>query len=228
MELRPGLKDIHRQAALMHAHITLSLLCGLRTEEARALRRAHADPDGDPAARPPVPPHVVRHPEAGPRARRDHDRTVPPHPRPPRSGSTRAPHLVRGPGRRTARGRGRLAGHRAGAHHPPGCRAGRGQRPQDVQAHLHRGRDRGRLDPARAAHLLRQPDEPPRGQHRGDRPPRRHPPPGQPRSSTAGNCGPSSPPAPRSWTNSSQEPSPSRPPGGPPRTRTSQPGSSGT
>ena len=59
MELRPGLKDVRRPAALMHAHITLSLLCGLRTEEARALRRAHADPDGDPAARPPVPPHIA-------------------------------------------------------------------------------------------------------------------------------------------------------------------------
>jgi hypothetical protein len=34
------------------------------------------------------------------------------------------------------------------------------------------------------------------------------PPPGQPRSSTAGNCGRSSPRAPRSWTSSSQEPSP--------------------
>ena len=27
----------------MHAYITLSLLCGLRTEEARALRWAHVD-----------------------------------------------------------------------------------------------------------------------------------------------------------------------------------------
>ena len=38
MELRPGLKDVRRPAALMHAYITLSLLCGLRTEEAGALR----------------------------------------------------------------------------------------------------------------------------------------------------------------------------------------------
>jgi integrase len=37
MELRPGLKDVRRPAELMHAYITLSLLCGLRTEEARAL-----------------------------------------------------------------------------------------------------------------------------------------------------------------------------------------------
>jgi integrase len=58
MELRPGLKDVRRPAELMHACITLSLLCGLRTEEARALRWAHVDLDGDPAARPPVPPHV--------------------------------------------------------------------------------------------------------------------------------------------------------------------------
>ena len=43
----------------MHAYIVLSLLCGLRTEEARALRWAHVDLDGDPAARPPVPPHIA-------------------------------------------------------------------------------------------------------------------------------------------------------------------------
>src|SRR5882724_1245315 len=58
MELRPGLKDVRRPAALMHAYITLSLLCGIRTEEARALRWTHVDLDGDPQARPPVPPHV--------------------------------------------------------------------------------------------------------------------------------------------------------------------------
>lgn len=59
MELHPGLKDVRRPAALMHAYIVLSLLCGLRTEEARALRWAHVDLDGDPAAAPPVPPHVA-------------------------------------------------------------------------------------------------------------------------------------------------------------------------
>jgi integrase len=59
MELRPGLKDVRRPAALIHAYIVLSLLCGLRTEEARALRWAHVDLDGDPEARPPVPPHVA-------------------------------------------------------------------------------------------------------------------------------------------------------------------------
>jgi integrase len=59
MELRPGLKDVRRPAALMHAYITLSLLTGIRTEEARALRWVHVDLDGDPAARPAVPPHVA-------------------------------------------------------------------------------------------------------------------------------------------------------------------------
>jgi integrase len=59
MELRPGLKDVRRPAELMHAYITLSLLCGLRTEEARALQWAHVDLNGAPAARPPVPPHVA-------------------------------------------------------------------------------------------------------------------------------------------------------------------------
>jgi integrase len=55
MELRPGLKDVRRPTALMHAYIVLSLLCGLRTEEARALRWAHVDLDGDPDASPPGP-----------------------------------------------------------------------------------------------------------------------------------------------------------------------------
>ena len=59
MELRPGLKDVRRPAELMHAYITLSLLCGLRTEEARALQWAHVALDGDLAASPPVPPHVA-------------------------------------------------------------------------------------------------------------------------------------------------------------------------
>jgi integrase len=57
MELRPGLKDVRRPAELMHAYIVLSLLCGIRTEEARALRWAHVDLDGDPEASPPVPQH---------------------------------------------------------------------------------------------------------------------------------------------------------------------------
>jgi len=40
-------------------NIVLSLLCGIRTEEARALHWAHMNLDGDPATRPPVPPHVA-------------------------------------------------------------------------------------------------------------------------------------------------------------------------
>ena len=59
MELRPGRKDVRRPAELMHAYIVLSLLAGIRTEEARALRWSHVDLDGDPEARPPVPPHVA-------------------------------------------------------------------------------------------------------------------------------------------------------------------------
>ena len=59
MELHPGLKDVRRPAALMYGYIVLSLLCGIRTEEARALRWQHVDLDGDLAARPPVPPHVA-------------------------------------------------------------------------------------------------------------------------------------------------------------------------
>jgi integrase len=43
----------------MHAYIALSLLARIRTEEARALRWQHVDLDGNPAASPPVPPHVA-------------------------------------------------------------------------------------------------------------------------------------------------------------------------
>src|ERR1700722_4262658 len=52
MELHPGLKDVRRPVALMHADIVLSLLAGARTEEARALRWHHVDLNGDPAAAP--------------------------------------------------------------------------------------------------------------------------------------------------------------------------------
>jgi integrase len=59
MELPPGLKDVRRPAALMHAYVVLSLLVGVRTEEARALHWQHVDLDGAPGADPPVPPHVA-------------------------------------------------------------------------------------------------------------------------------------------------------------------------
>lgn len=42
----------------LYAYVVLSLLVGIRTEEARALRWDHVDLDGDPGADPPVPPHV--------------------------------------------------------------------------------------------------------------------------------------------------------------------------
>jgi integrase len=59
MELHPGLKDVRRPAVLMYAYIVLSLLAGLRTEEARALRWQHVNLADDPQAKPPVPPHVA-------------------------------------------------------------------------------------------------------------------------------------------------------------------------
>jgi integrase len=135
LELRPGLKDVRRPAELMHAYIVLSLLCGIRTEEARALRWAHVDLDGDPAARPPVPPHVAVW-----RSVRAHGETK-------TERSRRTLGLPAAPVQALRAWTGsqageRLAGHRAGVHQPPGRRAGRGKRPQDVQAHLHRGRER--------------------------------------------------------------------------------------
>ena len=42
----------------LYAYIVLSLLVGVRTEEARALRWDHVDLEGNPDADPPVPPHV--------------------------------------------------------------------------------------------------------------------------------------------------------------------------
>ena len=42
----------------LYAYVVLSLLVGIRTEEARALRWDHVDLEGDPDADPPVPPHV--------------------------------------------------------------------------------------------------------------------------------------------------------------------------
>jgi hypothetical protein len=58
LELPAGLKDPRRPAALMHAYIVVSLMAGVRTEEARAVWWDHVDLDGDPDADPPVPPHV--------------------------------------------------------------------------------------------------------------------------------------------------------------------------
>jgi integrase len=55
----PGLKDVRRPTALMYAYIVLSLLVGVRTEEARALRWQYVNLDGDPDLEPPVPPHVA-------------------------------------------------------------------------------------------------------------------------------------------------------------------------
>ena len=43
----------------LQAYLALSLMTGIRTEEARALTWEHVDLDGDPAADPPVPPHVA-------------------------------------------------------------------------------------------------------------------------------------------------------------------------
>jgi len=41
------------------AYVILSLTTGIRTEEARALRWDHVELDGNPDARPPVPPHIA-------------------------------------------------------------------------------------------------------------------------------------------------------------------------
>jgi integrase len=50
--------DSTRQESPIYAYVALSLLTGIRTEEARALRWEHVDFDGNPDADPPMPPHV--------------------------------------------------------------------------------------------------------------------------------------------------------------------------
>jgi integrase len=47
------------EGTALHAYVVLSVLIGVRTEEARALKWEHVDLDGDPGAEPPVPPHVA-------------------------------------------------------------------------------------------------------------------------------------------------------------------------
>ena len=42
----------------LHHYIVVSLLTGARTEELRALRWEHVHLDGNPDARPPIPPHI--------------------------------------------------------------------------------------------------------------------------------------------------------------------------
>ena len=172
MELRPGLKDVRRPAALMHAYIVLSLLAGIRTEEARALRWAHVDLDGDPAARPPVPPHVAVW-----RSVRVHGETK-------TERSRRTLGLPAAAVQALRAWTGSQAGERLAAGddwqdtglvftNHLGAALDAGNVRKMFKRVCDRGRDRGRLDTARAADHVRQPDEPPRGQHRGDRPPRR-------------------------------------------------------
>jgi len=46
------------QGDRLFAYLVLSLVTGIRTEEARALRWDHVDLDGDPTTNPPTPPHI--------------------------------------------------------------------------------------------------------------------------------------------------------------------------
>ena len=172
MELRPGLKDVRRPAELMHAYIMLSLLTGIRTEEARALRWAHVDLDGDPAARPPVPPHVAVW-----RSVRVHGETK-------TERSRRTLGLPQVAVQALRAWTGSQAGERLAAGddwqdtglvftNHLGAALDAANVRKMFKRSLHRGRRRGRLDTARAADHLRQPAEPPRRQHRGNRPPGR-------------------------------------------------------
>ena len=98
MELRPGLKDVRlaKRADVRLHRAEPAVRDPHRRSPRPALgpRRPRRRP-----GRPPARPAAHSHLEIGPRPRRDQDRTVPPHPRPPRSSSTRTPYLVRPPGR---------------------------------------------------------------------------------------------------------------------------------
>jgi integrase len=86
MELHPGLKDVRRPAELMYAYIVLSLLCGVRTEEAQALRWQYVALDGDLSASATSCGRVA----IGTHARRDQDRAVTAHARPAPDGAAGA------------------------------------------------------------------------------------------------------------------------------------------
>jgi integrase len=49
----------HASGSTMGAYVLLSLLTGARTEELQALTWSHVDLDGNPRAKPPVPPHMT-------------------------------------------------------------------------------------------------------------------------------------------------------------------------
>ena len=207
MELRPGLKDVRRPAELMHAYITLSLLSGIRTEEARALRWAHVDLDGDPAARPPVPPHVAVW-----RSVRAHGETKTERSRRTLGLPQLAVQALRAwaPARPASGSQPGTTGRTPGWYSPATwaprwtratsarCSSASAPRPGPGTA----GRrascgPRSSACSATAASASRRSPASPGT-----------PPPAPPRSSTAANYDPSSPPAPKSWTNSSQEASP--------------------
>jgi len=111
MELRPGLTDVCRPAALMYAYVVLSLLVGIRTEEARALRWDHVDLVGDLHADPPAPPHVAVWRAVRTQGETKTERSRP-HTRPSPDGGQGTPCAAGKPGTRTAPGRGKVAGHR--------------------------------------------------------------------------------------------------------------------
>jgi len=189
----------------------LSLLAGLRTEEARALRWSHVDLDGDPAGRPTVPPHVAVW-----RSVRVHGET-----KTERSRRTLALPQFSVQALRALRET--QAGERLAAgddwqdtrlvfttHHGAALDAG------NVRKMFKRVCTEADIGDAWTPREL-QTSLVSLMSHHGSAPRRSPassgtPPPAPPRSSTAANYGRSSPPAPRSWTTPSQQPNPPRGP----------------
>ena len=155
----------------MYAYIVLSLLVGVRTEEARALRWDHVNLDGDPQTYPPVPPHVALW-----RSVRDRGETKTKRSRRTLGLPQLAVEALRALRDSQARERA-LAGERwqdtglvFTTHRGTALDAGNVRK---MFKRVCTGRGRRQLDTTRATDLIRQPDEPSRRQHRRDRPPSR-------------------------------------------------------
>jgi integrase len=159
IELRPGLKDVRRPAALMYAYIVLSLLVGIRTEEARALRWDHVDLDGAAAVSPPIPPHVAvwRSVRVYGETKTERSRRTLGLPRMAVE-ALRALLESQAHERAQAEERWQDNGLVFTTHLGAALDAGEGQ--EDVQADMPRGRARRWLDTTRATDLVREPHEP--------------------------------------------------------------------
>jgi integrase len=149
----------------LEAYLALSLMTGIRTEEARALTWEHVDLDGDPAADPPVPPHVAVWRSV--RAHGDtQDRAEQAHPGHARVRRRRTPRAPGPPGRRTGASRAAVARARPCLRQYYRHSPQRRECPPRLPDNLRQGRPGEGMDTSGAASLVR---EHALGRRRGDR-----------------------------------------------------------